>query len=53
MTRATEVDHVIPRSLGGADEMENLQSICRDCHKKKTASEGQLANRINHAGVIG
>lgn len=38
-TTATQVDHVKPKSKGGADDADNLQSICADCHKAKTAQE--------------
>lgn len=35
---ATEVDHIIPRSQGGADlDGDNLQSLCLRCHSEKTA----------------
>ena len=30
-----EVDHVIPRSKGGADHMENLQLLCSHCNRTK------------------
>jgi 5-methylcytosine-specific restriction endonuclease McrA len=37
---ATQVDHIIPRADGGTDEYpENLQPICDDCHRMKTARE--------------
>lgn len=26
---ATEVDHVVPRALGGTDDLSNLKAICR------------------------
>ena len=29
---AVEVDHVVPRELGGADVPGNLRSLCADCH---------------------
>jgi 5-methylcytosine-specific restriction protein A len=29
---ATEVDHILPRALGGTDELGNLRSVCRPCH---------------------
>lgn len=35
-----EVDHKIPRSLGGKDEWKNLQLLHRHCHDKKTANDG-------------
>ena len=35
-----EVDHIIPRSMGGKDEYKNLQLLHRHCHDTKTANEG-------------
>lgn len=39
VTMASEVDHITPVEHGGTDDLENLQSLCRDCHKMKTAYE--------------
>jgi len=37
---AEEVDHIVPVSLGGAlFDMDNLQSLCKECHKKKTKED--------------
>jgi len=36
-TPATQVDHVKPKAKGGTDDHDNLQGICHDCHKAKTA----------------
>lgn len=36
---ATEVDHITPKVLGGSDQDSNLQPLCGDCHKAKTAKE--------------
>jgi 5-methylcytosine-specific restriction protein A len=36
---ATEVDHIVPKFEGGTDTMSNLQPLCRDCHREKTARE--------------
>jgi 5-methylcytosine-specific restriction protein A len=36
---ATEVDHVVPKKQGGSDAWENLQSLCKSCHSRKTALE--------------
>ena len=38
-TLAVEVDHIIPKHLGGDDRRENLQGLCHDCHRDKTARE--------------
>lgn len=36
---ATEVDHVVPLSKGGADTDDNKQNLCSECHKEKTAQD--------------
>lgn len=36
------VDHIIPRSIGGADVEENLQVLCERCNSKKGARIGWL-----------
>ena len=33
--RALQVDHIIPRSRGGTDDLSNLQSLCYSCNAKK------------------
>ncbi len=38
---ATDVDHITPKSRGGRDAMENLQSLCHACHTRKTNRERQ------------
>ena len=30
-----EIDHIIPRSLGGPDSLENLQALCSFCNNTK------------------
>jgi RNA-directed DNA polymerase len=37
-----EIDHVIPKSLGGKDEYTNLQALHRHCHDTKTVSDGSI-----------
>jgi 5-methylcytosine-specific restriction endonuclease McrA len=32
----TQVDHKVPKSKGGAGEVENGQVLCRDCNLKKS-----------------
>lgn len=45
-TPATQVDHIKPKAKGGTDDPTNLQSICDDCHKLKTAvDEGRKLPR--------
>lgn len=40
LTAATHVDHITPRSAGGADfEDSNLQSLCKPCHEAKSRRE--------------
>lgn len=34
-----EVDHVIPRALGGAHKPSNWQPLCMPCHAAKTAKD--------------
>ena len=35
-----EVDHIVPRRLGGLDIRNNLQLLHRHCHDQKTAQDG-------------
>lgn len=42
LSPANEVDHVINKERGGTDDDDNLQSICGDCHKAKTAKESKV-----------
>lgn len=41
ITPATQVDHRVPKAQGGSDDQVNLQSICEQCHRTKTASESR------------
>lgn len=34
-----EWDHVIPLEMGGDDTLENLQPLCRPCHRAKTRQD--------------
>lgn len=31
-----EYDHIVPLALGGEHSWENLQPLCKSCHKRKT-----------------
>src|SRR5215469_1084464 len=33
--RALEVDHIVPRNLGGTDDLSNLQALCYSCNSMK------------------
>ena len=37
--RATELDHVLPRTRGGPSTLANASVLCRLCHKIKTADD--------------
>lgn len=40
---ATEVDHVTAIEAGGSNDTENLRSLCKPCHSRKTvATDGGL-----------
>lgn len=39
VTAAVEVDHIVPISRGGSDELENLQALCIECHRAKTRAD--------------
>ena len=45
ITIAVEVDHIIPRAEGGKDEWDNTQSLCKDCHQKKTTADMRRIRR--------
>lgn len=47
---ATEVDHIIAKANGGGDDDSNLQSICRPCHRRKTAAD-RMQRRLNKTGA--
>ena len=37
-----EIDHIIPLSLGGSEDPDNLQALCPGCHRRKTDQERLL-----------
>lgn len=32
---AVDIHHIVPKSLGGTDEEDNLVAVCRACHQKR------------------
>ena len=40
-----EVDHIIPKSLGGRESYDNWQLLHRHCHDTKTVTDGSLGNK--------
>jgi 5-methylcytosine-specific restriction endonuclease McrA len=34
-----QVDHIVPRSQGGTDDLSNLQTLCLEHHGQKTRGE--------------
>lgn len=49
VTMASDVDHIVPLHLGGADTVLNMQSLCKECHQVKTAEEERM-RRSGHEG---
>ena len=47
-----EVDHVIELAAGGDNSIENLQVLCKDCHKKKTSAYNSKRMKA-HTGTGG
>lgn len=37
-----EIDHIVPRSMGGKDEYKNLQLLHKHCHVAKTRIDGAM-----------
>ncbi len=37
--REFQIDHIVPLAIGGKNSIDNLQPLCKNCHKRKTANE--------------
>jgi len=35
--KAWDIDHILPLAMGGANAPDNLQILCRSCHRAKTS----------------
>lgn len=42
---ANQVDHIVPDWAGGPHTLENLRSLCADCHKRKTTEDSAAARK--------
>ncbi|MHC5780033.1 group II intron reverse transcriptase/maturase, partial [Nostoc sp.] len=47
-----EIDHIIPRAIGGKDEYKNLQLLHRHCHNEKTAIDLKEIRKKNHSKFL-
>lgn len=48
----TQIDHIIPLWNGGSDKVDNLQVVCYECHKKKTAEEHREWSRLHPQYIL-
>lgn len=39
VTPGQEMDHIVPLFKGGSNEDDNLQMLCVECHRKKSADD--------------
>jgi 5-methylcytosine-specific restriction endonuclease McrA len=50
---AWELDHIVPLADGGGHELGNMQTLCRPCHRAKTAREAAERARRRRAAAQG
>ena len=41
-----EVHHVVPRRFGGSDDLENLVTVCKDCHGRLEACTRRVIRQL-------
>lgn len=46
-----EVDHITPIRLGGADSLENIRTLCKQCHKEATSRFHAHLARLKREGL--
>lgn len=46
MGRSLDIHHVIPRRSGGSDSLENLISVCVECHRTLESTQGDALKRM-------
>jgi len=50
--RYLQCDHILARALGGTHDMDNLQVLCKKCHRKKTKQDLKLIRKARKAGKL-
>lgn len=45
---ATEIDHIIELDKGGTNDLDNLQPLCKACHKAKTSAYNSARMTKSH-----
>lgn len=48
--RYATLDHIVARTLGGSDALENLRVICHACNQQKAARERAISNGLREMG---
>lgn len=43
VTPGAEMDHIVPLFKGGSNDDDNLQMLCVECHRKKSADDLGMA----------
>ena len=44
------IDHIVPLSLGGTSNVENLRGLCRACNGKKSSSVENVKTKLSESG---
>lgn len=45
--RYLHADHIMPLSRGGINNLSNLQTLCENCHQKKTNAGRLIKNKVH------
>ena len=45
-----DAEHILPLCLGGSNEADNWQLLCRPCHKRKTANDVSAKSKADRQG---